>query len=68
MKRAGIFVVIYLAVAVLTFGHVASSPHHCTDMTINKQVTCGSGLLASAGFFGGLFWPLYWSWEVQSHD
>ena len=66
MKRARIFAGLYLSVAVATFGHSAGSAMPCHDIT--GAHPCNSAEDSIAGIFAGLFWPLYWSWEVQSHD
>lgn len=47
----------YLIAAILTFGHAASR------YTVRNSYE--SSAVAVPSFFGGLLWPLYWSWTLQ---
>jgi len=51
----GFIAVLYLAFAVLTFGHAATHCHSCRD-GVDQW---------GAGFVSGLTWPFYWSWVAQ---
>jgi hypothetical protein len=61
--RAGllIFILGYIGMGVFSFGH-AGANRKCTDGMGEK---CNLGDHAISGLAAGLFWPLYWSWELQ---
>lgn len=55
-------VVLYLVVAVVTFGHSASG-WECRAK--EEVVQCDASYTPKfvfGGVFAGIFWPLYWSW------
>lgn len=54
----------YLIVAVVTFGHSASNGLPCYSG--EKIGPCTSPSSSFSGIVAAIFWPLYWSWEVQS--
>lgn len=56
----------YVAIGILTFGHVAAAPRHCADAHSDTLIQCRSIHHVLAGLGAGVMWPLYWSWEVQS--
>ena len=60
-------ILLYAAVAVFTFGRAASNEDRmCLHTSTGKTVpVCPVSVFAKAGFAAGLFWPLYWSWEIQ---
>jgi len=67
MKRALIIVSVYLAIGIVTFGKVASTPIVCIDAVTDKWTDlCPSRLRSVNGFAAAVFWPLYWSWEAWS--
>lgn len=55
-------VTIYLMTAVLTFGHAAGTTT-CTNYQGLVIMDCPAER-AMKGTFGGMFWPLYWSWVI----
>lgn len=71
----------YFAIAVLTFGHVAGQTPSKSVVTMKCPAsrpdlkTClgyqeGTDRISTSarGVFGGVFWPLYWSWNLQAGD
>lgn len=63
MNKAILAAVIYLLAAILTFGHSASrSTLGDTPMVSAVERRAATGVMA------GLFWPLYWSWEMFEKD
>lgn len=57
----------YAGIAIFTFGYSASTPHQCFDnFTGQVGSWCPFTVIGPQSFFAGLFWPLYWSWELQS--
>ena len=57
----------WAAMALFTFGHSASQPKVClvkTEPSFEWE-KCRNGPLAVDGFLSAVFWPLYWSWELQ---
>ena len=45
---------LYAIIAVVTFGHAAANARQ--NEFVSEQ--------AMTGIVGGMFWPLYWSWEA----
>ena len=59
MNKAILAAVIYILVAILTFGHSAArSTLGDTPMASAVERRAADGMMA------GIFWPLYWSWEA----
>ena len=48
-KKFNTIILIYIFIAVVTFGHAAN----------NEDLSGGAGLGSS------MFWPFYWSWNIQ---
>lgn len=61
-------VVFYITTGIMTFGHTAAAPEWvgATCYSHGSKHPCDDGDRVFAGFFAGLAWPLYWSWELQS--
>lgn len=56
-KLGATLFIAYVIAGIFTFGHSAS---HC-------NASCHDGMERSmAGLMSAMFWPLYWSWWVQS--
>ncbi|APD21378.1 hypothetical protein Iz_34 [Brucella phage Iz] len=51
---------IYLALAVLTFGYIASETK-CEQSFMSAQTNTECAVVR--GVVGGITWPLYWTWE-----
>ena len=65
-------IVFYVIIAIFTFGHAAAGTQrwqdtHCqtAEARIASNERCYSGPAVN-GVFAGVFWPLYWSWEMWS--
>lgn len=56
-RQATLLLAAYILIAVITFGHAAAkAPCITADMCqMDKTMQ---------GLVGGMFWPLYWSWEI----
>jgi len=59
MKYLPLIPIIYLLMAIFTFGHAAS---HCEKQTYH---VCDSGDRSFRGMASAMVWPMYWSWELQ---
>ncbi len=62
MNKAILAAVIYILVAILTFGHAAA------NASVTPEHFDPSGDRTATGVMAGLFWPLYWSWEMFEKD
>lgn len=59
----GKYTKIYLAIALLTFGYIASGTQcEPSNFTGKDRTDC----VVMKGATGGALWPLYWTWEVFS--
>lgn len=56
-RQALLIAVAYLLISVLTFGYAAGNAR-CEIASACQMDKAMSGLA------GGMFWPLYWSWEI----
>lgn len=62
---------VYILAAIITFGY-ADNHSKCNRWanTLSKydddHMSCNSQAFAN-GLFGGAFWPLYWSWNLQQN-
>ena len=50
----------YVAIAVLTFGYIASGTK-CDQSFMRVQTNTECAVVSGA--VGGITWPLYWTWE-----
>lgn len=73
MKRAlPILGALYVLIGIVTFGHAAASWNkseeaeyrECLSQNADNCFNQKLGMLS--GMMGGMFWPLYWSWEAWS--
>lgn len=55
----------YIAIAILTFG-ISASDNQCGRHEKTAQYGRQTCIMDAGvgGFMAGLWWPLYWSWEV----
>lgn len=53
----------YIVAAILTFGHAAAN-WKC-DATNFKDILCGNDNQIVESIPAAIFWPFYWSWELQ---
>lgn len=63
MTRTNIALCLWAAITLFTFGHSASQPKVC--LTFSKWEECSSADKAFDALAASVFWPLYWSWELQ---
>lgn len=63
-RHRNIAAAIYLAGAVIAFGHSAAGNSGRCNLPAEIAEGGCMGQAAIAGLFAGTFWPLYWSWEV----
>lgn len=65
--RVRTLVTFYVVIALITFGHSASTPRYiCVSGKLYNAQDVGAPDLRPAveGLFAAVLWPLYWSWEV----
>lgn len=71
--REKIIPIIYLVLALLTFGHAANNSHKQFQMELAaceqgaNQSMCGLAYADESPLVGAVsaaLWPLYWSWEL----
>lgn len=59
------FAGLYFAIAIATFGYAATNAVTCYAPADQPSHPCTPGEAGLAGLGAALFWPLYWSWELQ---
>lgn len=58
----------YVLAAIVTFGHAAANHVYTCNFIPGCSGDRETGQKAAIGLVAGFVWPLYWSWEVFSHD
>ena len=56
----------YIIVAMGTFGWIASSPRICYNWD-RQPAKCELMESVSPAIAGGVFWPLYWTWNMMEY-
>jgi hypothetical protein len=68
LKEPLTLVAVYCIIAIITFGHAYNSfpsEEKSKWAGIEYVITNGPGIKTMGAFVSSLFWPLYWSVELQ---